>query len=200
MQMTRRIVFVFLALVLALGGCQLDTGVKVIKMGHAQVVSHPVHQAMVFLGERLEEKAPLDGGGAADVFVRVFGFVGRESTGVGEPVDRAGGRGGGGAAGFAAGFFLAFFFCCSCCCCCCCIVCCCCCCRLPLLLLSPHGCRCRLLLLLFHGEGVPLSLLLLFWLPHWRRWPAAPAAAALLLLSPSPRRQGSCLCCCCCWW
>ncbi|MDA0315384.1 MAG: TRAP transporter substrate-binding protein [Bacteroidetes bacterium] len=55
--MTRRIVFVFLALVLALGGCQLDTGVKVIKMGHAQVVSHPVHQAMIFLGERLEEKS-----------------------------------------------------------------------------------------------------------------------------------------------
>jgi tripartite ATP-independent transporter DctP family solute receptor len=57
MLMTRRIVFVFLALVLALGGCQLDTGVKVIKMGHAQVVSHPVHQAMVFLGKRLEEKS-----------------------------------------------------------------------------------------------------------------------------------------------
>ena len=57
MLMTRRIVFVFLALVLALGGCQLDTGVKVIKMGHAQVVSHPVHQAMIFLGKRLEEKS-----------------------------------------------------------------------------------------------------------------------------------------------
>jgi tripartite ATP-independent transporter DctP family solute receptor len=57
MLMTRRIVFLFLALVLALGGCQLDTGVKVIKMGHAQVVSHPVHQAMVFLGKRLEEKS-----------------------------------------------------------------------------------------------------------------------------------------------
>ena len=57
MLMTRRIVFVFLALVLALGGCQLDTGVKIIKMGHAQVVSHPVHQAMVFLGKRLEEKS-----------------------------------------------------------------------------------------------------------------------------------------------
>ncbi len=57
MLMTRRIAFVFLALVLALGGCQLDTGVKVIKMGHAQVVSHPVHQAMVFLGKRLEEKS-----------------------------------------------------------------------------------------------------------------------------------------------
>ena len=57
MQITRRIVFVFLAVVLALGGCQLDTGVKVIKMGHAQVVSHPVHNAMVFLGRRLEEKS-----------------------------------------------------------------------------------------------------------------------------------------------
>ena len=55
--MTLRIVFIFLALVLALGSCQLDTGVKVIKMGHAQVVSHPVHQAMIFLGERLEEKS-----------------------------------------------------------------------------------------------------------------------------------------------
>jgi tripartite ATP-independent transporter DctP family solute receptor len=55
--MTRRIVFIFFALVLALGGCQLDTGVKVIKMGHAQVVSHPVHQAMIFLGKRLEEKS-----------------------------------------------------------------------------------------------------------------------------------------------
>jgi tripartite ATP-independent transporter DctP family solute receptor len=55
--MTRRIAFIFFALVLALGGCQLDTGVKVIKMGHAQVVSHPVHQAMIFLGKRLEEKS-----------------------------------------------------------------------------------------------------------------------------------------------
>jgi len=57
MLMTRRIAFFSLALVLALGGCQLDTGVKIIKMGHAQVVSHPVHQAMVFLGKRLEEKS-----------------------------------------------------------------------------------------------------------------------------------------------
>lgn len=57
MQMSRRIVFVFLAFILALGGCQLDTTVKVIKMGHAQVVAHPVHNAMVFLGQRLEEKS-----------------------------------------------------------------------------------------------------------------------------------------------
>jgi tripartite ATP-independent transporter DctP family solute receptor len=57
MRMNRSIVFVFLALVLAFGGCQFDTGVKVIKMGHGQVVAHPVHQAMVFLGKRLEEKS-----------------------------------------------------------------------------------------------------------------------------------------------
>ncbi len=57
MPMSRRIVFVFFAFILALGGCQLDKGVKVIKMGHAQVVSHPVHNAMVFLGRRLEEKS-----------------------------------------------------------------------------------------------------------------------------------------------
>ena len=57
MQMSRRNVFVFLVLILALWGCQLDTNVKVIKMGHAQVVSHPVHNAMVFLGQRLEEKS-----------------------------------------------------------------------------------------------------------------------------------------------
>jgi tripartite ATP-independent transporter DctP family solute receptor len=42
---------------LFLGGCQLDSGIKIIKMGHGQVVSHPVHQAMVFLGKRLEEKS-----------------------------------------------------------------------------------------------------------------------------------------------
>ncbi|NDE61210.1 MAG: TRAP transporter substrate-binding protein [Cyclobacteriaceae bacterium] len=48
--------FSFFLLLLA-SSCQLNTGVKVIKMGHAQVVSHPVHQAMIFLGERLEEKS-----------------------------------------------------------------------------------------------------------------------------------------------
>ena len=52
-----RIASLFLSVFLLFGGCQLETGVRVIKMGHAQVVSHPVHQAMVFLGERLEEKS-----------------------------------------------------------------------------------------------------------------------------------------------
>lgn len=51
--------FLLLTLVcgLFLGSCQLDSQVKIIKMGHGQVVSHPVHQAMVFLGKRLEEKS-----------------------------------------------------------------------------------------------------------------------------------------------
>jgi len=57
MHMSKRIIFSFLALILTLGGCQLDTNIKVIKMGHAQVVAHPVHNAMVFLGRRLEEKS-----------------------------------------------------------------------------------------------------------------------------------------------
>ena len=52
-----RTAFIFICVFLLFGGCQLDTDVKVIKMGHAQVVSHPVHQAMIFLGERLEEKS-----------------------------------------------------------------------------------------------------------------------------------------------
>ncbi len=52
-----RTAFLFICVFLLFGGCQLDTGVKVIKMGHAQVVAHPVHQAMVFLGKRLEEKS-----------------------------------------------------------------------------------------------------------------------------------------------
>ncbi|TDQ19220.1 tripartite ATP-independent transporter DctP family solute receptor [Algoriphagus boseongensis] len=38
-------------------GCKSDSRVKIIKMGHAQVVSHPVHNAMVFLAKRLEEKS-----------------------------------------------------------------------------------------------------------------------------------------------
>jgi TRAP-type C4-dicarboxylate transport system substrate-binding protein len=52
-----RTAFLFICVFLLFGGCQLDTDVKVIKMGHAQVVAHPVHQAMVFLGKRLEEKS-----------------------------------------------------------------------------------------------------------------------------------------------
>jgi tripartite ATP-independent transporter DctP family solute receptor len=55
--MLLRILLLSLVGSLFLGGCQLDSRVKIIKMGHGQVVSHPVHQAMVFLGKRLEEKS-----------------------------------------------------------------------------------------------------------------------------------------------
>jgi len=37
--------------------CSDQLGVKVIKLGHAQVVSHPVHEAMLFMGEKIEEKS-----------------------------------------------------------------------------------------------------------------------------------------------
>lgn len=46
-----------LVIVLLYGGCQSDSRIKIIKMGHAQVTAHPVHNAMVFLAERLEEKS-----------------------------------------------------------------------------------------------------------------------------------------------
>jgi tripartite ATP-independent transporter DctP family solute receptor len=37
--------------------CSDQLGVKVIKLGHAQVVNHPVHEAMLFMGQRIEEKS-----------------------------------------------------------------------------------------------------------------------------------------------
>ncbi|MDN3204503.1 TRAP transporter substrate-binding protein [Algoriphagus sediminis] len=37
--------------------CGPESKVKIIKMGHAQVTTHPVHEAMVFLGKQLEEKS-----------------------------------------------------------------------------------------------------------------------------------------------
>ena len=46
-----------LLFLLALAGCKEDSRVKIIKMGHAQVTAHPVHNAMVFLAQRLEEKS-----------------------------------------------------------------------------------------------------------------------------------------------
>ena len=55
--MLSRLLLVTMVFGLFLGGCQLDSRVKIIKMGHGQVVSHPVHQAMIFLGKRLEEKS-----------------------------------------------------------------------------------------------------------------------------------------------
>lgn len=55
--MFSRTIFLFLCVLLLIGSCQWETKVRVIKMGHSQVTTHPVHQAMVFLGKRLEEKS-----------------------------------------------------------------------------------------------------------------------------------------------
>lgn len=38
-------------------GCKPESKVRIIKMGHAQVTAHPVHNAMVYLAERVEEKS-----------------------------------------------------------------------------------------------------------------------------------------------
>jgi tripartite ATP-independent transporter DctP family solute receptor len=48
---------VFLTLLLILGACQVDTNVRIIKLGHALTTSHPVHEAMVFMAKRVEEKS-----------------------------------------------------------------------------------------------------------------------------------------------
>ncbi|MCR9082778.1 MAG: TRAP transporter substrate-binding protein DctP, partial [Cyclobacteriaceae bacterium] len=37
--------------------CSGPSNVRVIKMGHALVTSHPVHEAMLFLSRRVEEKS-----------------------------------------------------------------------------------------------------------------------------------------------
>ncbi len=48
----------FLLLLLTLGSCQeIISDRKVIKLGHGLDTSHPVHKAMVFMKERLEEKS-----------------------------------------------------------------------------------------------------------------------------------------------
>lgn len=46
-----------LVLVLCVAGCGVQSDVTVIKMGHGLDVSHPVHQAMLYMGERLVEKS-----------------------------------------------------------------------------------------------------------------------------------------------
>lgn len=43
-------------IILALG-CKPESKVRIIKMGHAQVTAHPVHNAMVYLANRVEEKS-----------------------------------------------------------------------------------------------------------------------------------------------
>ncbi|MEH6405688.1 MAG: TRAP transporter substrate-binding protein [Leeuwenhoekiella sp.] len=46
-----------ICLSLAFTGCEKETKGKVIKLAHGLDVTHPVHKAMVFMGERLKEKS-----------------------------------------------------------------------------------------------------------------------------------------------
>ena len=55
--MKRLYVFVLVLTGLLVGSCKPESKVRIIKMGHAQVTAHPVHNAMVYLAERLEEKS-----------------------------------------------------------------------------------------------------------------------------------------------
>lgn len=50
------VILVFL-FTLSITGCGEEKKVKEIKLGHALNISHPVHRAMVFMAERLEEKS-----------------------------------------------------------------------------------------------------------------------------------------------
>ncbi len=57
--MTRRAVYFTMVVLLAfsLCGCSKKSDVTVLKMGHALDVEHPVHKAMIFMAEKLEEKS-----------------------------------------------------------------------------------------------------------------------------------------------
>jgi tripartite ATP-independent transporter DctP family solute receptor len=57
--MTRRAVYLMTAVFLAfiLSSCSKKSDVAVLKMGHALDVEHPVHKAMIFMAEKLEEKS-----------------------------------------------------------------------------------------------------------------------------------------------
>ncbi len=44
-------------LLVVIGACQGPQTKKIIKMGHAQVTSHPVHAAMLYLAEQIEKKS-----------------------------------------------------------------------------------------------------------------------------------------------
>lgn len=57
--MTRRAVFLIIValLVFSLFGCGKKSDVTVLKIGHSLDVEHPVHKAMIFMGEKLKEKS-----------------------------------------------------------------------------------------------------------------------------------------------
>ncbi|WP_194976555.1 TRAP transporter substrate-binding protein [Aquiflexum lacus] len=48
---------IILFLILALNACDGPRGVRLIKLGHGLGVTHPVHEAMVFMAKRVEEKS-----------------------------------------------------------------------------------------------------------------------------------------------
>jgi len=58
--------FLLLSHILFTAGCGTDSRVKVIKLGHGLNPSHPVHQAMEFLAERVAEKS--DGRMRIDIY------------------------------------------------------------------------------------------------------------------------------------
>jgi tripartite ATP-independent transporter DctP family solute receptor len=66
--------FFLFACILALAGCSRQRDVTVIKLAHGLDTEHPVHKAMVFLGERLAEKS----GGTMRVDVYSGGQLGTE--------------------------------------------------------------------------------------------------------------------------
>jgi tripartite ATP-independent transporter DctP family solute receptor len=66
--------FLLFACILALAGCSRQREVTVIKLAHGLDTEHPVHKAMVFLGERLAEKS----GGTMRVDVYSGGQLGTE--------------------------------------------------------------------------------------------------------------------------
>ncbi|MDT0687197.1 TRAP transporter substrate-binding protein [Autumnicola psychrophila] len=58
--------FLVVLVALLLTGCEKSGNIRVIKLGHGLDVSHPVHKAMVFMGERLKEKS--DGKMLLDIY------------------------------------------------------------------------------------------------------------------------------------
>jgi len=56
--MNRGTLFIILAVLqLAAGGCRKEKDVVILKLAHSVDVSHPVHKAMVYMGQRLEEES-----------------------------------------------------------------------------------------------------------------------------------------------
>lgn len=53
-------------LFISLSGCEAENKTRVIKLGHGLDITHPVHKAMVFMGERLREKS--DGKMQIDIY------------------------------------------------------------------------------------------------------------------------------------